>query len=135
MSAAERYEFESPYKNIKNLKAERLKLTPFLWKRYIKILPLFVKISPLLHYSLFFTGMRTSEIDGLQWKISTYNVVKSISRSVSEWVLGGTKTYGSDRTIQMSDRVYQAFLQQKSLNNGKSSLSSAIVMVDLSIIV
>jgi integrase len=69
----------------------------------------------------FFTGMRTSEIDGLQWKnIDLQRREIHIREALVNGVLGGTKTYGSDRTIQMSDRVYQAFLQQKSLNNGKS---------------
>ena len=66
--------------------------------------------------------MRTSEIDGLQWEnIDLQRREIHIREALVNGVLGGTKTYGSDRTIQMSDRVYQAFLQQKSLNNGKSS--------------
>ncbi len=65
--------------------------------------------------------MRTSEIDGLQWKnIDLQRREIHIREALVNGELGGTKTYGSDRTIQMSDRVYQAFLQQKSLNNGKS---------------
>ena len=65
--------------------------------------------------------MRTSEIDGLQWKnIDLQRREIHIREALVNGVLGGTKTYGSDRTIQMNDRVYQAFLQQKSLNNGKS---------------
>ena len=65
--------------------------------------------------------MRTSEIDGLQWKnVDLQRREIHIREALVNGELGGTKTYGSDRTIQMSDRVYQAFLQQKSLNNGKS---------------
>ena len=43
--AAERYEFESPYKNINNLKESKIEVTPFLWKRCIKFLPQCVKTS------------------------------------------------------------------------------------------
>ncbi len=57
----------------------------------------------------------------LQWKnIDLQRREIHIREALVNGVLGGTKTYGSDRTIQMNDRVYQAFLQQKSLNNGKS---------------
>ncbi|WP_119056911.1 site-specific integrase [Acinetobacter baumannii] len=119
--AAERYEFESPYKNINNLKEGKIEVTPFSLEEVHKILTT-VREDFRPYYTIrFFTGMRTSEIDGLQWKnIDLQRREIHIREALVNGVLGGTKTYGSDRTIQMSDRVYQAFLQQKSLNNGKS---------------
>lgn len=119
--AAERYEFESPYKNINNLKENKIEVTPFSLEEVHKILTT-VREDFRPYYSIrFFTGMRTSEIDGLQWKnIDLQRREIHIREALVNGVLGGTKTYGSDRTIQMNDRVYQAFLQQKSLNNGKS---------------
>ena len=119
--AAERYEFESPYKNINNLKESKIEVTPFSLEEVHKILST-VREDFRPYYTIrFFTGMRTSEIDGLQWKnIDLQRREIHIREALVNGVLGGTKTYGSDRTIQMSDRVYQAFLQQKSLNNGKS---------------
>ena len=119
--AAERYEFESPYKNINNLKENKIEVTPFSLEEVHKILTT-VREDFRPYYTIrFFTGMRTSEIDGLQWKnIDLQRREIHIREALVNGVLGGTKTYGSDRTIQMSDRVYQAFLQQKSLNNGKS---------------
>ena len=120
--AAERYEFESPYKNINNLKESKIEVTPFSLEEVHKILTT-VREDFRPYYTIrFFTGMRTSEIDGLQWEnIDLQRREIHIREALVNGVLGGTKTYGSDRTIQMSDRVYQAFLQQKSLNNGKSS--------------
>ncbi|MGN0935122.1 Arm DNA-binding domain-containing protein [Acinetobacter amyesii] len=120
--AAERYDFESPYKNINNLKESKIDVTPFSLEEVHKILTT-VRDDFRPYYTIrFFTGMRTSEIDGLQWKnIDLQRREIHIREALVNGVLGGTKTYGSDRTIQMSDRVYQAFLQQKSLNNGKSS--------------
>ena len=120
--AAERYEFESPYKNINNLKESKIEVTPFSLEEVHKILST-VRDDFKPYYTIrFFTGMRTSEIDGLQWEnIDLQRREIHIREALVNGVLGGTKTYGSDRTIQMSDRVYQAFLQQKSLNNGKSS--------------
>ena len=121
-SAAEQYDFDSPYKNIKNLKQGKIEVTPFSLEEVHKILST-VRDDFKPYYTIrFFTGMRTSEIDGLQWKnIDLQRREIHIREALVNGVLGGTKTYGSDRTIQMSDRVYQAFLQQKSLNNGKSS--------------
>ena len=120
--AAERYEFESPYKNINNLKESKIEVTPFSLEEVHKILTT-VREDFRPYYTIrFFTGMRTSEIDGLQWQnIDLQRREIHIREALVNGVLGGTKTYGSDRTIQMNDRVYQAFLQQKSLNNGKSS--------------
>ncbi|WP_168382693.1 site-specific integrase [Acinetobacter indicus] len=119
--AAERYEFESPYKNINNLKESKIEVTPFSLEEVHKILTT-VREDFRPYYTIrFFTGMRTSEIDGLQWKnIDLQRREIHIREALVNGVLGGTKTYGSDRTIQMSDRVYQAFLQQKNLNSGKS---------------
>lgn len=119
--AAERYEFESPYKNINNLKENKIEVTPFSLEEVHKILTT-VREDFRPYYTIrFFTGMRTSEIDGLQWKnIDLQRREIHIREALVNGVLGGTKTYGSDRTIQMNDRVYQAFMQQKSLNNGKS---------------
>ena len=121
-SAAEQYDFDSPYKNIKNLKQGKIEVTPFSLEEVHKILST-VRDDFKPYYTIrFFTGMRTSEIDGLQWEnIDLQRREIHIREALVNGVLGGTKTYGSDRTIQMSDRVYQAFLQQKSLNNGKSS--------------
>ena len=120
-SASERYDFDSPYKNIKSLKEGRIEVTPFSLEEVQRIITS-VRDDFKPYYTIrFFTGMRTSEIDGLQWKnIDLQRREIHIREALVNGVLGGTKTYGSDRTIQMSDRVYQAFLQQKSLNNGKS---------------
>ena len=121
-SAAERYDFDSPYKNIKNLKQGKIEVTPFSLEEVHKILTT-VRDDFKPYYTVrFFTGMRTSEIDGLQWKnVDLQRREIHIREALVNGELGGTKTYGSDRTIQMSDRVCQAFLQQKSFNNGKSS--------------
>ena len=120
-SAAEQYDFDSPYKNIKNLKQGKIEVTPFSLEEVHRIITS-VRDDFKPYYTIrFFTGMRTSEIDGLQWKnIDLQRREIHIREALVNGVLGGTKTYGSDRTIQMNDRVYQAFLQQKSLNNGKS---------------
>ncbi len=119
--AAERYEFESPYKNINNLKESKVEVHPFSLEQVHLILKT-VRDDFKPYYTIrFFTGMRTSEIDGLRWEnINLQRREIYVREALVNGQLGGTKTYGSDRTIHMSERVFQAFLQQKSLNNGKS---------------
>lgn len=61
----------------------------------------------------FFTGMRTGEIDGLQWKYVDFERRQILVR---ETVVAGeveyTKTDSSQRAIQMSEQVYQALKRQ-----------------------
>ena len=64
----------------------------------------------------FFTGMRTGEIDGLQWR---YVDLKKRQILIEQaWVHGRMetpKTQSSYRTIQMSAPVYHALLQQQTV--------------------
>ncbi|MDG9993144.1 hypothetical protein N7586_13060 [Acinetobacter ursingii] len=66
--AAERYEFESPYKNINNLKESKVEVHPFSLEQVQLILKT-ARDDFKPYYTIhFFTGMRTSEIDGLRWE-------------------------------------------------------------------
>jgi len=65
--AADRYEFTSPWKNIKALKIPRTEVNPFSLEeveRLIKTAPDDFKSYYIVR---FFTGLRTGEIDGLHW--------------------------------------------------------------------
>ncbi|MCU4307197.1 site-specific integrase [Acinetobacter ursingii] len=120
-SAAERYDFENCYKNIKNLKQTKVEVHPFSLEQVQLILQTVRDDFKPYYIIRFFTGMRTSEIDGLRWEnVNLQRREIYVREALVNGQLGGTKTYGSNRTIQISDRVFQAFLQQKSLNNGKS---------------
>lgn len=69
----------------------------------------------------FFTGMRTSEIDGLTWACVDFERREIKVRSaLVDGVQGPTKTYGSNREIHMSALVYDALLEQKKASFGKS---------------
>jgi len=58
--------------------------------------------------------MRTGEIDGLTWdKVDFINQRIEISQALVKGVLGPTKTSGSVRSIQMSQRVYDALQTQR----------------------
>ena len=119
--AAERYDFVSPYKNIKSLKESRIDVTPFTIQEVQRILTT-VRDDFKPYYTVrFFTGMRTSEIDGLRWKNVDFKRREIFIReALVNGVLGDTKTLGSDRVIQMSERVYQALLDQKAMTKNRS---------------
>ena len=61
----------------------------------------------------FFTGLRTGEVDGLQWKYVDFDNRLILVR---ETIVGGeeeyTKTDGSQRDIQMSQLVFDALQAQ-----------------------
>ncbi|HCF7642638.1 TPA: site-specific integrase, partial [Pseudomonas aeruginosa] len=69
----------------------------------------------------FFTGMRTGEVDGLQWKFVDFQRRQILIRET--WVGGRldyTKNDGSQREIDMSGPVYKALLdQQKKTGSGQ----------------
>jgi integrase len=119
--ASDRYEFESPYRNIKNLKESKVDVKPFTLDEAWKIIR-FVRPDYRVYYTVrFFTGMRTSEIDGLRWKnIDLERKEIYIREALVNGNLGGPKTAGSNRVIQMSEVVYEAFEGHLKRDQGRS---------------
>lgn len=112
--AANRYNFSSPYVGIKSLKVPRVDVEPFTLEEVGRIIAA-VRSDFKNYYTVrFFTGMRTSEIDGLQWKYVDFERRQILVREA--WVkdeLVYTKNDGSFRTIDMSGPVYEALLDQR----------------------
>ncbi len=111
--AADRYEFNTAFRNIKPLKVPRSDITPFGLGEVQQILAA-VRADFHDYYTVrFFTGMRTGEIDGLKWK---YIDLERRLILVRETIVDGeedtTKTDGSQRDIQMNEAVYQALCRQ-----------------------
>jgi len=111
--AADRYEFNTPYRNIKPLKVPKTDIEPFPITEVQKILTQ-VRPDYKNYYTVrFFTGMRTGEIDGLKWKYIDFENHLILIR---ETVVGGkedyTKNDSSQREIQMSQLVYDALKLQ-----------------------
>lgn len=108
--AAERFAFKNPYGKIKPLKVPKSDIKPFTLQEINQILE---NCRPdFKEYFLirFFTGMRTSEIDGLQWKyVDLDNRQILIRQALVGGEIGYTKTDHSQREIEMSEPVYQAF--------------------------
>ena len=107
--AADRYEFTSPWKNIKALKIPRTEVNPFSLADVEKL----IKVAPddfKAYYTVrFFTGLRTGEIDGLHWnKVDLENKQLYIDQSLVKGEMTDAKTDGSNRSVQLTDRVVSA---------------------------
>ncbi|WP_027848794.1 site-specific integrase [Marinospirillum minutulum] len=121
VEASDRFGFENPYRNIKPLKLQKAHIEPFSLAEVNKIIET-VRLDYKNYYILrFFTGMRTGEIDGLQWKFIDFERKQILVR---ETLIAGeteyTKTNGSQREIPMLGPVFDALKQQKK-NTGKVS--------------
>ncbi|MBE1302439.1 MAG: tyrosine-type recombinase/integrase [Alteromonadaceae bacterium] len=112
--ASTRFEFKTPYQNIKQLKNNPKDIFPFSLREVLSILQN-VREDYRNYYTVrFFTGMRTGEIDGLKWKYVDFEKRLILVR---ETIVDGkhddsAKTDSSIRDIQMSQQVYEALLRQ-----------------------
>ncbi len=118
--AANRYEFSSPYHGIKSLKVPRTDVEPFSIEEVRQIIDT-VRPDFRDYYTVrFFTGMRTGEIDGLQWDHVDFTRRQILVRqALVEGRLEYTKNDGSFRTIDMSQLVMDALLDQRKSTGGK----------------
>lgn len=119
--AADRFEFTTPFRNIKPLKILKSDVEPFTLLEVRKFLAT-VRTDFRNYYTVrFFTGMRTGEVDGLKWQYVDFERRQILVR---ETIVAGeedtTKTEGSQREIQMSAMVYQALQDQVKATHGKS---------------
>ena len=112
--AAARFDFATPFINLKQLKNNPTDIHPFSLDEVFKILK-FVRSDYHSYYTTrFFTGMRTGEIDGLKWKYIDFEKRLILVR---ETIVEGkqeedTKTTFSVRDIQMNQLVFEALLKQ-----------------------
>lgn len=116
--AADRFGFNSPFRNIKPLKVKRSDVQPFSIEEVQTMLKTIrADYRPYLTVR-FFTGMRTGEVHGLKWKYIDFErrlilVRESIVLKEDE----DLKTEGSMRDIQMSQVVFDALRQQQSMTS------------------
>lgn len=114
--AAERYNFDAPFRNIKSLKENKPKVMPFTLDEIFRFLAA-VRPDFRNYYTVrFFTGLRTSEIDGLRWRNVDLNRRQiHIVEALVDGKVEGTKTAGSTRVVQMSVHVYEALKKQNAV--------------------
>lgn len=119
--ASERFDFDSPWKNIKPISEPKSNVSPFTLEEVMLIINN-VRADYKPYYIVrFFTGMRTGEIDGLPWKNIDFERRQIIvDQAVVNGVIGETKTSGSNRIIQMNQLVYDALIGQQSLTKRQS---------------
>lgn len=112
--AADRHEFTSPYQGIKSLKVPRTDVEPFTVEE-VRLILQTVREDYRNYYTVrFFTGMRTGEIDGLQWQFVDFDRRQILVRqALVKDELVYTKNDGSFRSIDMSGPVYEALQEQK----------------------
>tara|TARA_R100000322_G_scaffold170352_1_gene145314 strand:+ start:2264 stop:3484 length:1221 start_codon:yes stop_codon:yes gene_type:complete len=117
--AANRFDFSSPYHGIKSLKVPRTDVQPFAIDE-VKLILDTVRPDFREYYTVrFFTGMRTGEIDGLQWEHVDFKRRQILVRqSLVNGELEYTKNDGSFRTIEMSRLVYDALMSQRKVTGG-----------------
>ena len=107
--AALQHRFVSPAAGLKRLKVRRSDVQPFSLEEVQRLL---ATVRPDYRDYLLvrcFTGMRSGEVDGLQWKYVDFERRLILIRETR--VLGEdeyTKTDSSQREIQMSSLVYEA---------------------------
>lgn len=118
--AADRFDFRTPFQNIKQLKVKRTDVDPFTLDEVRMILAA-IRSDFRSYYTVrFFTGMRTGEADGLKWKYVDFARRLILVRETI--VLGEdeyTKNDSSQRDIQMSQVVYDALKAQEKVTLGK----------------
>jgi integrase len=120
--ASDRFDFRTPFQNIKQLKVKRTDVDPFTLEDVMQIIHTVRKDFRSYFTLRFFTGMRTGEIDGLKWKYVDFERRLILVR---ETVVDGeeeyTKNDSSQRDIQMSQIVYDALQSQAQVTPSTSA--------------
>lgn len=114
--AAERYGFVSPFRSIKRLPVKKSDVNPF---SLVQVMHFLDEVRPDFrnYYSTrFFTGMRTGEIDGLRWKnVDFERKLIYVREAFTYGKMDTTKTFDSNRDIQMSSFVYNTLMEQRKI--------------------
>ena len=111
---AERYEFATPFRNIKPLRLPKMDIHPFTLDEVNRLIDAVrVDYRPYLT-TRFFTGARTGELNGLEWRhIDFDNDLILVRQTIVKGQIEGTKTDGSSRDIPMVPAVRVALMEQR----------------------
>ena len=117
--AAERYDFNSPFRGIKTLRVQRVDVEPFTLEEVQCFLDNVREDFHAYYTTRFFTGMRSGEVDGLQWKYVDFERREILIReTIVHNKMTYTKTDGSQREIYMSQPVFDALQEQYKVTGG-----------------
>ena len=122
--AADRFDFRTPFQNIKQLRIKKTDVYPFTLPE-VKLLLETVREDFKNYFTIrFFTGLRTGEINGLKWKYVDFdNKIILIRETVVDGEDAYTKNDSSQRDIQMSQIVFDALKAQE---QGTGALSEYV---------
>jgi len=112
--ASERYEVKSVFKNVKTLRIPKTNINPFSLDEIQQILDKVNSRYKNYFTVRIFTGLRSSEINGLKWKHIDFLNKKIFIREA--WVNGkstSTKNDGSYRDVFMSSLVFNALKEHQ----------------------
>ena len=114
--AADRHGSDSAFRNIKPLRVPKMDVHPFTLDEVARITAVVrADYRPYL-VTRFFTGLRTGEINALEWKHVDFDAdFIRVRQSIVKGVLQDTKTEGSARDVPMVPTVRTALLEQKNL--------------------
>ncbi len=114
--ASERYGFLTPFRNIKPLRLPKLDIQPLSLEEVHRALGVVRRDWHPYLVTRFFTGMRTGEINALEWKHIDFDQdLILVRQSIVKGKLENTKTDGSMRDIPMVPLVRAALLAQRKL--------------------
>jgi integrase len=117
--AADEHDLDNPFSNLKRLKVKKSQIQPLSLDEVFKFLEHVVERYYNYYVVRFFTGMRTSEIDGLKWEYVDFKKKKIYVRDTwqrRQWV--SPKTESSVRDIDMSQMVEDALRKQWEITGG-----------------
>lgn len=118
--AADRFNFETPYKNIRPLKVPKTQVDPFTLDEVMLILENVRSDYQPFYTVRFFTGMRTGEVHGLKWKYVDFERKQVLVReSYVADRMTTTKNESSIREIHMAEPVFEALRRQQSISGSR----------------
>ena len=112
--AADRFEYLSPWRNIRAVKVPRTTIMPFSLPQIDSMLRMVRRDFHAYYTVRFFTGLRSSELHGLTWRHVDFEHRQLLIYQA--WVrneLIPTKTDGSYRCVQMSAQVFEVLHQHR----------------------
>ncbi len=129
--ASNRFDFTDPAKSIKPLKKERTQISPLTLEEVKVFLSTIRKDFHSYFTVRFFTGLRSSEVNGLIWDdIDFKKKVLWVRRALVKGEIIDTKTDGSYRMVQLNTLVVEALKQHKSTSSFITNDDSVFSKVD-----
>ena len=119
--AADRFNFTTPYQNIKRMRIKKTDVTPFTIEE-VEMIIKYCREDFRDYFTVkFFTGMRPGEIHGLKWKYIDFEKrLITIRETIVDDYEETPKTADSNRDIQMAPQVYEALKTQWDVTGKKS---------------